>query len=168
MDTKIIFKTPRLILREFISGDAVNMFELNADPTIIRFTGDVTFRSVEEAKALIQNYDQYKKYGYGRWTVIDDSSSEYLGWCGLNYNKDSNETDLGFRFKRHVWGKGIATEAASACMVYGFNQLKLSKIIGRAMKENKASIRVLEKTGMRFEKEFDAPGGKCIQLYKAK
>jgi len=107
MDNKIILKTLRLILREFIPEDATNMFELNADPEIIRFTGDEPFKSIEEAKALIQKYDQYKKYGYGRWTVIDDSSSEYLGWCGLNYNKEANETDLGFRFKRSAWGKEL-------------------------------------------------------------
>ena len=165
-DVKVILRTPRLLLREFIVGDALNMFELNADPVIIRFTGDEPFKSIEEASALIKNYDQYRKHGYGRWTVLEEHSSEYVGWCGLNFNKESGETDLGFRFKRNAWGKGIATEAATACVNYGFNELKLAKIIGRAMKENRASIRVLEKAGMLFEKEFDAHGGKCIQLCK--
>jgi [ribosomal protein S5]-alanine N-acetyltransferase len=167
-NAKIILRTPRLVLREFVVGDALNMFELNSDPEIIRFTGDEPFKSIDEATALIKNYDQYRNNGYGRWTVLEEISSEYVGWCGLNFIKESGETDLGFRFKRNAWGKGIATEAATACINYGFNELKLSKIIGRAMKENRASIRVLEKTGMQFEKEFDAHGGKCIQLCKLK
>ncbi|CAN5198298.1 GNAT family N-acetyltransferase [soil metagenome] len=167
-NSKIILRTPRLILREFIVEDALNMFELNADPEIIRFTGDEPFKSIDEAIALMKNYEQYRSYGYGRWTVLEELSSEYVGWCGLNFNSESGETDLSFRFKRNRWGKGIATEAAIACINYGFNELKLSKIIGRAMKENRASIRVLEKTGMQFEKEFDAHGGKCIQLCKQK
>ncbi len=148
--------------------DASSIFQLNSDPEVIRFTGDEAFKSVEEAAQLIRDYDQYKKYGYGRWTILSDDPSEYLGWCGLNYNKDTKETDIGFRLLRSQWGKGIATEAAAACLDYGFNQLGLDKIIGRAMKENQASVRVLVKTGMRFEKDFDAHGSKCVQFCKLK
>jgi len=167
-DIKIILRTPRLILREFIPGDAEGMYLLNNDPDVIRFTGDDPFKSIGEASELIRNYDQYKKYGYGRWTILTESSSEYLGWCGLNHNKDTKETDIGFRLIKSEWGKGIATEAAIACVEFGFNHFGLNKITGKAMKENTSSIRVLEKTGMRFEKEFEAHGGKCIQLCKVK
>ncbi|MEJ0055425.1 MAG: GNAT family N-acetyltransferase, partial [Bacteroidota bacterium] len=165
-DSKIILRTSRLVLREFIAADAADIFRLNSDPEVIQFTGDEAFKSVKEAAELIQNYDQYKKNGYGRWTVLLEDSSEYIGWCGLNFNKDSKETDLGFRFLRNHWGKGFATEAAAACLHYGFSQRALNKIIGRAMKENRASIKVLEKIGMQFEKEFEAHGGMCIQLCK--
>jgi [ribosomal protein S5]-alanine N-acetyltransferase len=167
-DSKIILQTERLVLREFTADDATNIFKLNSDPEVIKYTGDEAFKSIEEAAALIHNYDQYKKYGYGRWTVLLEDSSEYIGWCGLNFNKDTREIDLGFRFLKSQWGKGFASEAAAACLDYGFNQLGLGKIIGRAMQENRASVKVLVKTGMRFEKEFDAHGGKCVQFCKLK
>ncbi|CAN5510195.1 GNAT family N-acetyltransferase [soil metagenome] len=167
-EVKIILRTQRLVLREFIPEDASSMFELNSDPEVIRFTGDEAFKSIEEAAQLINKYDQYKNYHYGRWTVLAYDSSEYIGWCGLNFNEESKETDLGFRFLRSQWGKGIATESAKACIDYGFNELRLTKIIGRAMKENIPSLRVLEKIGMKFEKEFEAHGGMCIQLCKMK
>lgn len=159
----IVIQTPRLLLREFIPEDATHMFLLNSDEEVIRFTGDKALKNVDEARTMIENYDQYIKYGFGRWTVSLESSQEYLGWCGLSYNESSKETDLGFRFLRQHWGKGFATESALACIQYAFSDLGLIKIIGRAMKENNSSIRVLEKAGMRFENEFEAHGGKCIQ-----
>ena len=68
------------------------------------------------------------------------------------------EVDVGFRFMRVHWGKGYATEAARASLQYGFNEYSLDRIVGRAMKENAASLRVLEKLGMRFQKEFEDEG----------
>jgi len=160
-----ILKTPRLTLRNFAREDAESMFQLNADPEVIRYTGDEPFVSCEEVLKFILNYDRYIRYGYGRWTMIHGETLEYLGWCGLNYNEDSKETDLGFRLMKKFWGNGYASEAAKECLNYGFNHLGLRKIIGRALVENTASIRVLTKLGMKFEKEFEAHGSKGQQYF---
>lgn len=152
-------------MRNFELEDAEYMFQLNADPDVIRYTGDEPFTSVEEARSFILNYDRYTKYGYGRWTVIHAETLSYIGWCGLNYNEDIDETDLGFRLLKKTWGHGYATEAASACLNYGFSQLGLKKIIGRALIENTLSIRVLTKLGMKFEKKFEAHGSVAHQYF---
>lgn len=89
----------------------------------------------------------------------------FLGWCGLKYTKKSNEYDIGFRFQRAAWNMGYATEAAKSCIGYGFEKLGISEIVGRAMKENIASIRVLEKSGMAFQQNFDFEGNPGV-LYK--
>ena len=60
------------------------------------------------------------------------------------------EIDLGYRLLKKAWGKGYATEAAYACIKYGFEKLNLPRIIGRAMPQNTGSIRVLEKCDMRY------------------
>jgi ribosomal-protein-alanine N-acetyltransferase len=156
-----VIRTPRLTLRNFDVMDAGDMFEMNHDPDVIRYTGDDPFESVEAAKKFIVGYDAYKRTGCGRWTVLLEG--KYAGWCGLNFNHDIKETDLGFRFLKKYWNKGIATEAARACVEYGFSELGLNKIIGRAMEENVGSIHVLQKVGMKFEKEFEAHGGTCVQ-----
>lgn len=144
----MITQSNRLIIREFQANDANDLFELNADPEVLRFTGDPPFDSIEEAKNFIEQYDQYQKYGYGRWAVIRKSDSAFLGWCGLKYHPETEETDLGFRLKRKYWNHGFATEAADICLQYGFENLGLEEIIGRAMPSNLASLRVLEKIGM--------------------
>lgn len=155
-----IIETPRLLLREFDITDAQAMFLLNADPEVLMFTGDEPYKSITEVWQFILQYDQYKKYKMGRFTVLLKETNEYVGWCGLKYHAETNEVDLGYRFKREKWGRGYATEAATACLKYGFETLKLKRIIGRALKENTASIKILEKIGMHFEKEVvlhDAP-----------
>jgi [ribosomal protein S5]-alanine N-acetyltransferase len=151
-------------MRPFQAEDANDMFLLNSDPEVIKFSGDPPFESPQHASDFIMNYRHYEKHGYGRFSVFLKSTNEYLGWCGLNFNETTRETDLGFRFLQKHWNKGYATEAATACLAYGF-QLGLPKIIGRAVKENRASIHVLEKIGMRFELEFFAHGFTCEQYY---
>ena len=64
---KVIIRTPRLDMFEWDESHAQVLFDLNADPDVIRYTGDPAFESVEEARQLIANYDQYIKYGHGRW-----------------------------------------------------------------------------------------------------
>nr|WP_255534583.1 GNAT family N-acetyltransferase [Chryseolinea lacunae] len=155
-----------MLLREFSEADAVGMFALNNDPLVIQYTGDPPFASEEATRTFIQHYSNYKTAGYGRWTTLLKPSMAYIGWCGLSYNVATDETDLGFRFSQRYWNQGFATEAAKACLDYGFNTLRLRKIIGRAMKENRASIRVLEKIGMTFEKEFEAHGASCVKYFR--
>lgn len=150
---KFIIETERLFLREFILDDAKNFYQLNLNPNVIRYTGNTAFKSINEAKSFLENYNDYKTNGYGRWAVINKSNNEFIGWCGLKYDKLENETDIGFRFFEEEWNKGYATESATACLQYGFEVLKLNRIIGRAMEENKASIKVLEKIGLQFEKK---------------
>lgn len=74
--------------------------------------------------------------------------------------------DLGFRFFQIYWGNGIATEAAKACLDYGFSELQLETIIGRALIENIASIKVLEKIGMKYWKETICHDNKKCVYYR--
>ncbi|MFC0875025.1 GNAT family N-acetyltransferase [Saccharicrinis sp. FJH2] len=152
-----VTETSRLILREFQLKDAEAFYLLNSDPEVLRYTGDSPFGNVTEAEEFIRNYDDYRKNGFGRWAVILKSTHEFLGWCGLKLNEE-NMIDVGFRFFKNEWGKGYATEAAKSTLEYGFNQLKMAEIIGRAALANKASIRVLEKLGMTYWKMASCHG----------
>jgi [ribosomal protein S5]-alanine N-acetyltransferase len=156
--SRIVARTQRLILREFSERDANGMFRLNADPEVIRYTGDPPFADVDEARALIIAYDSYARDGYGRWSVMLRSSGEYMGWCGLAWRADRDEVDIGFRFFRAQWGQGYATEAARASLALGFGRFGLDRIVGRALVDNVASCRVLAKLGMRREQELEIDG----------
>jgi ribosomal-protein-alanine N-acetyltransferase len=159
--------TKRLLLREFKKEDAVGFFSMNNDPLVLQYTGDVPFADKAAAEAFISSYQHYQTYGYGRWTVVNQTTGEYLGFCGLKYHPETGEVDLGFRFVRRFWGKGYATEAAAACLEYAFNVLELPCVIGRAQANNLASIRVLEKIGMTFLGTFDFEGNLGV-LYSLK
>lgn len=152
---KEILETERLLLRELNPNDAENFYKLNLNLNVIKYTGNSAFKDIDEAQEFLENYQDYKLNGCGRWAVIEKSNNEFLGWCGLKYDKNLDETDIGFRFFEEHWNKGFATESAQACIDYGFENLNLKTIIGRAMSENVASIKVLEKIGLSFDKEFD-------------
>jgi RimJ/RimL family protein N-acetyltransferase len=154
MEHEILLETPRLLIRKKVLSDAPFFFELNSDPLVTRYTGDTAFKNIQEAEEIVQYViSQYDQYGYGRWLMIDKETKNPIGWCGLKYLEESGETDLGYRLVQKYWKKGFATEASMACLAYGFNVLNLERIIGRSVKENMDSIRVLQKTGMTFCKE---------------
>ena len=151
---KIILETERLYLREFMIADGFHFYHLNNDKDVIRNTGNEAFNSLEEAMNFIENYSDYKKNGYGRWAVCLKETHEFLGWCGLKYEEEKNEIDLGYRFYKKYWGRGYATESAKACVNYGFSNLKMKEIVGRSYISNKASIEVLKKCNFKFKKQF--------------
>jgi RimJ/RimL family protein N-acetyltransferase len=166
---KKIIETNRLYLRELSVADDENFYLLNADEDVIKYTGDKAFESINEAKSFLENYNPYQEYGYGRWAVIAKSNEEFLGWCGLKYSPEIDEVDIGFRFFKKHWNKGLATESAKACLDYGFEKLSLKTIVGRAMEANVASIKVLEKLGMTFvgKFEFHLHDGVLYQIKKS-
>ena len=161
---KKIIETPRLYLREFELSDARSMFDLNSDKEVIKYTGDDHFSSESEALNFIKNYDHYKNHGFGRWAVILKENNTFIGWTGLKLNEE-NDIDIGFRFFRKYWGRGYASESAEAVLDYGFNFLKIDLIVGRVAPENKASVRILEKLGMKFKKEGSCHGIEDARIY---
>jgi len=163
--SKPLIETPRLILREFTVDDAYKIWELNSDPEVIKYTGDPPFESVEYAKDFLNNYKDYENNGFGRWAVIKKNSNTFLGWCGLKLN-EQNLIDLGFRFFRREWNKGYATEAAKACLEYGFMELNINEIIGRVAMKNTGSIKVLEKLAMEYWKNDSCKGIENSLYYK--
>src|SRR6266498_4358830 len=149
----VVIETGRLLLRTFTSDDAQLIYELNRDPEVIKYTQDPV-KDIDHAKQILEQViiPQYILYNHGRWAVhtkqdIDPIAIGFIGWCGLKFvprvsNKYRHEIDLGYRFIKKAWGKGYATEAAYACIKYGFEKLNLQRIIGRAVPGNIASLNV--------------------------
>lgn len=145
-----LLETSRLYLREMTPEDAEAAYLLNLDPDVLKYTGDEPFETVDEARDFLEKYASYRTYGFGRWALILKETGEFLGWCGLKYTPELDEYDIGYRLMKKFWGCGYATEAAKACLEAGFNRFNMPVIVGRAMPENTASIRVLEKIGLTF------------------
>ena len=150
----IIFQTPRLILREFTEADASLILALNSNPEIVKYVHEPILRTEEQATKILLDIilPQYKN-NLGRWAMHTKDSMDFIGWCGLKYRPELDEIDLGYRLMQNAWGKGYATEAAQHSLNFGFNNLNLKLITGRAHIENLASIKVLEKIGMDFISE---------------
>jgi len=166
LDRPVVLRTRRLLFRELHPDDAEDWVRLNSDPAVLRYTGDVPFRSVDEARRFLAGYDQYRRFGMGRWSLFLQEGGSFVGWCGLKRSPErGGEVDLGFRLHRAWWGRGLATEAARASLAHGFERLALDRIVGRAMEENLASHRILEKIGMRPVGAF-TEAGRGWRLYQ--
>ena len=157
MTGKMIIETERLWLREYVPEDAAATFELGSNPEVLRYTGDVCLTSIDEARTLLCLHPiaDYRKYGFGRWGVVVKDNGRLIGFAGLKYLDELREVDVGYRLLPEYWGNGLATEAARASVCYGFETLKLSRIIGLVDPQNTRSVRVLEKSGLSFERTIE-------------
>jgi [ribosomal protein S5]-alanine N-acetyltransferase len=150
-----VLETARLRLREMAEADVHDVYLLNSSPNVMQYLGaERILSSLEEALEFlrVRIFPQYQKYGIGRWAVILKDNDLFIGWCGLKYDPAANEYDLGYRFIENYWGKGYATEAARGVIEYCRQHLIGKRIVGTALIENIASIRILEKIGMQFER----------------
>ncbi|MEY2538409.1 MAG: hypothetical protein QOG67_2149 [Verrucomicrobiota bacterium] len=147
-----ILETERLILREYAEDDVEAFYRLNSDPEVMRYTGDDMLSDIDHAREILLAHPitDYRKHGFGRWACLLKSDGQKIGFAGLKYLEERKEVDLGYRLLPAYWGQGFATEASGAVIRYGFDQLGLHRVIGLARPENTASVRVLEKVGMRF------------------
>ncbi len=126
--------------------------------------------SHKQTAVKLQSFlDSYQKYGYGKYALIHRQSGRLIGYCGIVVEEIEGklENELGYRLDSEFWGKGLATEAAKACLEYYFDQLNLDSVLGIVEPENYASIRVLEKVGMEFVKE-SILWEKVVFIYKIK
>ncbi len=161
-----MLETKRLLLRPMKTEDVHHLFELNQDPVVLQWTGDQVSHNIADAQRILSDhvFPQFQQHKMGRFAVLT-KEGDWLGWCGLKYFPDTHEVDLGYRFMKKYWGHGYATEAAQACLEYGFEVLKLKKIIARAMPQNLPSIKVLQKLKMKYaglKNDSHYPGGYVI------
>ncbi len=159
-----IIETDRMLLRRFVDSDFQAVYEFNSNKEVQKYTGDVLIQSIDQAKEIIAEiwFKDYNKYGYGRYAAVHKSTNKVIGFAGLKYLPEIDETDIGFRYLPEYWGKGIATEVGIAVLKYGFETIQLDKIIGIAMPENTGSRKVLEKLGLEFYKidAYEGDNGK--------
>lgn len=162
--------TKRLLLRPLTVGDAMEIYQLNKDPDVIKFTGDNSFANISEAEKFLISYNQYEKWERGRLGIFLKENNTFLGWCGLKYHEESGETDLGYRFKKSFWGNGYGTEAATIALKDGFDRLQLKRIYAETYSENLGSIRIMEKIGMKFYKEtlLEGEPGVIYEIFNPK
>ncbi len=91
--------------------------------------------------------------GYGQWVMSPKNSREVLGYCGLRFLAETEEVEILYGIDRPHWGRGLVTEAAKATLRFGFEHAGLERIIALAHPENKGTRRVMEKAGLRYERQ---------------
>ena len=168
----LFIETDRLLIRPFTMDDIEPAYNMNLDADVNKYTGDggVVSKKEIERRIIEDVLGDYGKHGYGRLAVELKSENKFIGFTGLKYLDDMDEVDLGYRFMKKYWRKGIATESAQACVNFGFETLRLNRIIAMVLPNNVNSIRVLEKLNFEYEKDIieDDQLAKIYSLFKDK
>lgn len=166
----ILFTTKRLAIRELTPEDAPFMFELMNTPDYLSFIGDKKINSVQDAEIHIINdrIKSYKIHGFGLWLVELKETSTPIGTCGLIKRDISEDVDIGFAFLPSYFHKGYAFEASEAALSFAAKELRINKIVGYTSSENKASIALLKKLGLTYEKEVEFNKNDVVSMFSLK
>jgi RimJ/RimL family protein N-acetyltransferase len=144
-------ETARLQLRHFTLDDFDDLFRIYSDPEVMRY---LSLRTKEQTQAsLCKHIQHWQEHNFGMYAVIDKESGKMIGRCGLGFLDNTPEVELGYVFDKSYWNMGLATEASKATLNYGFEEIKLDRIVAIAKPENIASVRVIQKIGMKYEKD---------------
>ncbi|MFF2073727.1 GNAT family N-acetyltransferase [Kitasatospora sp. NPDC058162] len=168
----VTIETSRLILRRWREGDVPVMAEVNADPEVMRWIGDGKVLTPERTRAAIERIERsWDAEGFGLFAVELRESGELAGFAGLSVPSFLPEVlpavEIGWRLGRPFWGRGIATEAATAALRFGFESCESERIISIARIGNTASERVMAKLGLRAERETTVPGnGTAVRVHE--
>jgi RimJ/RimL family protein N-acetyltransferase len=163
---KSVLETERLFFREFLPSDADVLFELDSDPAVVQYAGDRPLAHIDQAGQRIESVlRHYRDFGIGRWAAVLKETNEFIGWAGLKYIKELNgrkdNYDLGYRLLKRHWGKGYGTESAKAVISYGFDEMKLIRISAYADVGHVASLKILEKCGLKYTNTFMGEDNFC-------
>jgi len=142
-------KLPNCTLRPFELTDAQPLFDILKDEDVLRFMPWKEPLPLERVQRFVQQQIRHwEDHPYGWWALENLPGHEFMGWCGLQFLPETDQTEVGYLLGKKYWGKGIATEAAHASLAFGFDSVKLDRIVALVHPDNHASIRVIEKQGM--------------------
>lgn len=163
-----VLETPRLRLRWVTAADAAFILELLNDPGWLQYIGDRNVRTLDDARRYIAEKltASYERHGFGLNLVVEKASDAPTGLCGLIKRDHLEDVDVGFAFLPTYRGGGYASEAGAAVIEHGRTALGITRVVGVTVPGNVASIRVLEKLGLEFERMVMWPGdGEELALY---
>jgi RimJ/RimL family protein N-acetyltransferase len=150
----LVLETERLLLRPLTTDDAPFILTLLNEPSFLRFIGDKKVRNLEDARQYILTgpMASYERHGLGLLAVELKASQTPIGMCGLLKREELPEPDIGFAYLPDFWGQGFAFEAAKAVMNDAREGLKLNRVLAIVNPDNDASIKLLERLGLKFER----------------
>lgn len=151
--------TARLSLDPLTMADAEALHDLFISPGVRRFLWDDQVVPFEQAVEVIEISNNLRdKHGFGLWGVRLLQRRDLIGFCGYWYFRDPPELEILYGLAPQYWGRGYTTEAAAAMLRYGFEVLGFHEVRGSTDAPNVASVRVMEKIGMRCERRQSVNG----------
>lgn len=145
--------TERLVLRKIRQSDAQDMFSYASLPIVTRYLTWNEHPDILHTKRYLAYLDtQYRAGRFFDFAIVWQETGRMIGTVGfVSFDETNAAAEVGYVLHPDFWGKGIASEALSRLIAFGFEELALHRIEAVYMPENAASRRVMEKCGMTFE-----------------
>lgn len=162
----MILTTENLVLRPFSPQDAPDLFAVYQTEGVLQYFPNQNPPPLPKLERfIVLQQAHWEKNGCGNWAVTlrSDPMSTVIGWAGLQYVPELGETEVGYLLGRPHWGKGYATEAASASLKFGFEQMHYNQIIALIAEENVGSRRVAAKCGLVYQNTLDLWGMRLMR-----
>jgi RimJ/RimL family protein N-acetyltransferase len=153
--------TERLVLRPFREGDLDAHAAMNADPTVMRYIGEVQDRAAA-FRGLCAYAGHWQLRGYGPWAVEERATGAFVGRAGLTRFEPWTDVEVGYALVPSAWGKGYAGEVAARSLRYAHEVVGARGVTSHILGGNAAAVRVAERLGARYayearERVKDAP-----------
>jgi ribosomal-protein-alanine N-acetyltransferase len=153
---KLKLKTSAFILKRAKANDLDVAFVLFNDGDVQKYLSPANRRTREQLKVTLENFTlRWKERGFGIWCVCEKGSKKMIGYSGFQYLDKTPQVEILFGFLKDYWGRGFATEAANACLRFGFEEVQFEKVCAATHREDPASRWVFEKLGMAFDKKSE-------------
>lgn len=148
-------ETERLHIREWHPDEWAALLPIASDESVMRYIADGAPWSEDRVRAVIsRQIENARLYGFCLGALIYKQTDEVIGLAGLQRLGDTGEIEVGWWIARGYWGKGIATEVGGALLRFAFEQARLKRVVAIAHVDNRASIAVMKKIGMEFERRM--------------
>ncbi|MGH7585514.1 MAG: GNAT family N-acetyltransferase [Gemmatimonadales bacterium] len=156
------FPTERLLIRRLTEADFPELRRLHTDAAVMEHIGGVRSPAQTEAY-LVRNLGHWREHGFGLWMVHVGAGGPVAGLAMLRSLtvEAEEEVEVGYSLHRPYWGRGLATEIASACSAHGYESLGLESLVAVTGPLNSASHHVLRKIGMAFERDLVLEETRC-------
>ncbi len=150
-----MLETPRLRLRRLWQDDLPDWRGMHRDPRVMATLGGV-WSDERSAAALDRMLADWAERGVGWWRIELRETGDFAGRGGLRYVEveGTEEVEVGYALRPDHWGRGLATEVAVAAVQVAFRHLDRPDVVSFSREANHASRRVMEKAGLRFERQF--------------
>ena len=161
-------KTERLVLRFYTEKDKADLIALFTDAAVMKHVGEGVLTEAQAEEWWQKLFEKLYPQDFNIWAVFAKENLRYVGHAGI-YPRPARKEDWEFVYflRRDAWGKGYATEIARRIIQYGFEDLRLPEVFATVDDDHFASIRVLEKSGMKF-KRFEFEDGERFSVYSTK
>lgn len=144
-----ILETNRLILRQIINEDSLNIYERFSEEEVTKYYGMFPMQAITQAERIINNFNKGFENSISiRWGIQLKHNNLLIGTCGYhNWNKYASRAEVGYELSKDYWGKGYMREALTSIISYGFHFMNLNRIEALVYPENTDSHSLLMKSG---------------------